>query len=274
MITYSQLGRHGNTGNSMFQFAALVGASVNTGLDFCVPRHKSYYEVNYGCYNRSIFDGFEINCPILNEDNESKFINKYEEPYFHFNSDIEKIKDWTDISGFYQTEKYFKHCRQEILNYFRFKTAVKAKIYHKIYKGVYPNPNLCTSIHISRGDYVYKQNYHPLLDPNYYKEACKKTNTEYFVIFSDDIDWCIETFGKDKRLIYSIDEDPFEAMFHMSLCSNHIICNSTFGWWGAWLGEMASPKKENIIIAPNTWFGSDHSMHDSKDIVPDRWIKN
>jgi len=59
----------------------------------------------------------------------------------------------------------------------------------------------------------------------------------------------------------------------MSLCSKHIICNSTFGWWGAWLGEMAFPDKERIIVAPNLWFGPAHAKYNSKDIIPERWIK-
>tara|TARA_R110002050_G_scaffold285681_1_gene435444 strand:- start:1384 stop:2154 length:771 start_codon:yes stop_codon:yes gene_type:complete len=254
----------------MFQFAALVGASKSTGFQFCVPKRESYYDVNYKCYNRSIFDGFDIDCNIVSD--EKKFKHEYSEPHFHYSPDIKNINDNTNITGYYQTEKYFDHCKQEILNYFTFKTEVKAKVYHRIYKGVYPDPKLCTSIHIRRGDYVQKQDYHPLLGPEYYKKACKKTDTEYYVIFSDDIDWCIEAFGKDKRLIYSIDEDPFEAMFHMSLCTNHIICNSSFGWWGSWLGEMASAKKESIIVAPSKWFGPAHSMYDPKDIIPDRWI--
>ena len=133
MITYLQLGRHGNTGNSMFQFAALVGASKSTGFDFGVPRNESYYDVNYKCYNRSIFDGFDINC---NKVNKEKFNYEYNEPHFHYSSAIKNIKDDTNLTGYYQTEKYFDHCKQDILNYFTFKTEVKAKIYHRIYKNI------------------------------------------------------------------------------------------------------------------------------------------
>tara|TARA_R100001015_G_C4623710_1_gene181599 strand:+ start:515 stop:1339 length:825 start_codon:yes stop_codon:yes gene_type:complete len=273
MITYTQLGRHGNTGNSMFQFAALVGASKTTKFKFGVPKHPSYYEVNYGCNNRSIFDGFEINCPIITEEDKPKFIHQYKEPHFHFNSDIERIKDWTDLSGFYQTEKYFKHCKEEVFNYFTFKHHIRDNINNKIKQGVYPDPKFCTSIHIRRGDFVYKQQFHPLQDSQYYKSACKLTNTKKYVFFSDDIEWCKKTFGEHDRLAYSMETDPFEAMYHMSLCSNHIISNSSFGWWGAWLGEMASSNKESIIVAPTKWFGPAYPTHDTKDVVPGRWLK-
>ena len=101
--------------------------------------------------------------------------------------------------------------------------------------------------------------------------ACKIADNKYYVIFSDDIEWCKQSFGDHDRIFYSQESDPFEAMYHMSLCSNHIICNSSFGWWGAWLGEMAFPKTQHIIVSPKTWFGPGHSSYDTKDIIPERW---
>ena len=63
-------------------------------------------------------------------------------------------------------------------------------------------------------------------------------------------------------------------MYHMSLCSNHIISNSSFGWWGCWLGEMAFPSISRIIVAPTKWFGPAYAAYNTIDIIPDRWIKN
>ena len=53
----------------------------------------------------------------------------------------------------------------------------------------------------------------------------------------------------------------------MSLCDHAIIPNSTFGWWGAWLGDE---KPDRIVIAPEKWFavGLNYS-----DVIPDRWLK-
>ena len=109
----------------MFQFAALVGASIDTGFNFGVSKRESYYDVNYKCYNRSIFDGFDIDCNIISEN--KKFNYEYNEPHFHYSSDIKNIKDNTNLTGYYQSEKYFDHCKKEILDYFSFKTKVKAK---------------------------------------------------------------------------------------------------------------------------------------------------
>ena len=271
MITYLQLGRHGNTGNSMFQLAALVGTSKATGFDFTVPQNDSYYDIHYQCNNRSVFDGFNINCNILKDEEKGEFKYQYEEPHFHYSSNIKKIKDWTNLSGYYQTEKYFEHCKEDVYNCFAFKDSIKKNIDRKISQKIYPDPELCTSIHVRRGDYVVKQDYHPLQSAEYYKLACKIADNKYYVIFSDDIEWCKQSFGNHDRIFYSQESDPFEAMYHMSLCSNHIICNSSFGWWGAWLGEMAFPKRQHIIVSPKKWFGPGHSSYDTKDIIPERW---
>ena len=270
MITFSRLGRNGNTGNSMFQFAALIGLSNKTGFDYSIPKHESYFDVNYNCMNFSIYEGFDINCKININYN---FDNNYEEPHFHYDPNINLIKDSTDINGYFQTEKYFEHCKQKVYEQLQFKDTIKRDIDKEIRDGKYSNPDNTTSIHIRRGDYCQKQEYHPFQKLSYYKEACKLANNKKYIFFSDDIDWCRKTFGNDSRLEYSHEENPFKAMYHMSLCSKHIICNSTFGWWGAWLGEMAFPNKDRIIVAPKIWFGPAHSKYNSKDIIPKRWIK-
>lgn len=272
MITYSQLGRHGNTGNSMFQFASLVGISDKCNYEFCVPTLSSYYDINYQCNNNSIFDGFDIKCNILPERDLLHFRDQYTEKYFHFDKDTFNIKDDTDLSGYFQTEKYFEHCKDKVYSYFQFKNNIKDILDKKINNKIYPDPLKCTAVHIRRGDYVHKQEFHPQLPLTYYKEACSITDTEKYIIFSDDIDWCKSTFGNHSKIIYSQDEDPFVAMYHMSLCTGHVICNSTFGWWGAWLSEMRS-KKELTVVAPKLWFGTAHSNYNSKDIIPERWIK-
>ena len=91
------------------------------------------------------------------------------------------------------------------------------------------------------------------------------------VVFSDDKEKAEQMFGSDKRVTYADDKDPFSALYHMSLCKNNVICNSTFGWWGSWLGEANTVDK--VIVAPKLWFGEGHASLNPKDIIPERWLK-
>ena len=54
----------------------------------------------------------------------------------------------------------------------------------------------------------------------------------------------------------------------MSMCSDFIIANSSFSWWGSWLSK--NPDKR--IIAPKKWFGVGYtSAHDTSDLYCDNW---
>tara|TARA_R110000764_G_scaffold20248_5_gene52121 strand:- start:2505 stop:3311 length:807 start_codon:yes stop_codon:yes gene_type:complete len=267
MITSTRIGRYGNTANAMFQFAAVIGMSKKTGIECAIPNHATYYEPNYGCINTSMWDGFDISIPELNLD-----ISKFKEVEFPFEYANISIKDFTDMKGYFQTEKYFQYAKQEVKDQFKFKSSIKVDVDDKIENGYYPDPNTCTSIHIRLGDYTIKRGYHPAMTQEYYQTASKLSGSKNYMIFSDDLDACRRMLGAGSNIHYAEEVNPFAALYHMSLCSNHIICNSTFGWWGAWLGEMDNSSDDKKIIAPLNWFGDLHE-YDSKDIVPDRWIK-
>ena len=263
MITSTRIGRYGNTCNSMFQFAAVVGMAKKTGLEYCIPRHESYYDVNYECDNHSIFSGFDIDVPEL-----MVGLLTFKEVNFPFEYSDKEVDDFTDMVGYFQSEKYFENAKQEVRNQFKFKSSVTEVVDDKIANGYYPDPLYCTSIHMRLGDYQKKRDYHPAMTSDYYQTASKLTCLKNYVIFSDDIATAKQMLGESSNVYYADDENPFSALYHMSLCSNHIICNSTFGWWGAWLGEQSRWQK--TIIAPKTWFGPKHN-YDSSDIIPERW---
>jgi len=267
MITSTRIGRYGNTGNSMFQFAALIGIAKKYNLKYAVPYNETYYDVNYECNNTSIFDGFNLDVPIL-DPNELSFSESYY-PWEYIEKDI---IDFTDICGYFQSERYFDNAKLEVANQFKFKDNVKEVVDNKIASGYYPNPEKCTSLHIRRGDYVHKQEYHPLQTKQYYETASKLAATDNYIIFSDDIKWCKSSFGISNNMFYSEEDDPFSAMYHMSLCLNNIICNSTFGWWAAWIGEQDNPLTHKTIIAPKAWFGPAYAQMSVTDLIPKRWI--
>tara|TARA_E500000318_G_scaffold100853_1_gene103880 strand:+ start:845 stop:1648 length:804 start_codon:yes stop_codon:yes gene_type:complete len=264
MITSTRIGRYGNTCNSLFQFAAVIGMSKKTGLDFAIPKHNSYYDVNYECNNYSIFEGFNLDVPVLDYD-----ILKFKEVGFPFEYVDVKVDDFTDMVGYFQSEKYFKNVTTELKRQLQFRDSVKKVVDQKITEGIYPNPDNCTSIHVRLGDYTKKREFHPAQPADYWSHASKLASSKYYMIFSDDIETTKKMFGNIKTY-YSEEDNPFSALYHMSLCRNNIICNSSFGWWGAWLGELQDPIKHKTIVAPKKWFGPAHS-YNPKDIIPDRW---
>ena len=265
MITSSRIGRYGNTCNAMFQFAAVVGMAKKTGHGYVIPRHETYYEPNYGCTNNSLWDGFDITAPTID-------LKSFKEVEFPFEYKDILVDDFTDMVGFFQSEKYFEDAEQEIKDQFKIKAIHKEVIDAKIKSGEYPDPLHSTSLHIRLGDYTIKRNYHPEIPVSYWAQAMASIpRRDNVVIFSDDVKQARSMFGTDSRLTYSSEENPFPALYHMSLCRNHIICNSTFGWWGAKLGEWNNPV-DKVVVAPKIWFGPAHEFS-SKDIIPERWIK-
>lgn len=265
MITSSRIGRYGNTCNAMFQFAAVLGMSKKTGHGYVIPKHESYYEPNYGCMNTSIWDGFDITAPTID-------LKSFKEVEFPFHYVDMEVDDFTDMKGFFQSEKYFENAEQEIKDQFKIKEIHKQVVDAKIKSGEYPDPLHSTSLHLRLGDYTHKRAYHPAIPVSYWAQAMASVpRRDNVVIFSDDVEQARSMFGNDSRLTYSTEENPFPALYHMSLCRNHIICNSTFGWWGAKLGEWNNPV-DKVVVAPKIWFGEGHDLS-SEDIIPNRWIK-
>ena len=260
MITSSRIGRYGNLCNSMFQFAAVIGMAKKTGYGYAIPQHETYYEPNYGCMNTSIFDGFDIIAPTIDQES-------FKEVEFPFHYVDDEVDDFTDMKGFFQTERYFENAIEEVREQFKFKQSV----IDGLDLSNYPDPSKCTSLHVRLGDYMKKRHFHPVQPARYWVQAMEAAAQDNVVIFSDDIDLAKKMFGRDSRLTYSREQDPFQALYHMSLCKNNIICNSTFSWWSAWLGEANTVDK--VIVAPKLWFGEGHSSLNSDDIIPDRWIK-
>lgn len=158
--------------------------------------------------------------------------------------------------GCFQTEKYFADIEDQVREAFRFRNfAPSART-----KG-YEEQILCSmavSVHIRRGDYLdpkYKSLYEGNCDEAYYERAIRKMremlpDAEFF-FFSNDTAWVKEKYnGPGCRVVEGNDEDAgFADLYLMSRCRHHIIANSSFSWWGAWLND--SPEKR--VIAPKRW---------------------
>ena len=121
------------------------------------------------------------------------------------------------------------------------------------------------SLHIRRGDYTANPN-HPTQDIEYYRQALNQMPDLPVIVFSDDPEWCNqqEFFSSDRFAISEGNATDADLCL-MSLCKYHIIANSSFSWWGAWL---ANSKK---VIAPKVWFGPSLPQHDTSDLYCEGW---
>jgi hypothetical protein len=127
------------------------------------------------------------------------------------------------------------------------------------------------SVHIRRGDYVKHPKYKNICTLDYYQRAIAKVlemepNCQIFV-FSDDLEWCKEHLSQYpcQFIDHNRGANSYKDMQLMSLCHHHIIANSSFSWWGAFLS-----KKEGITIAPKKW---KNNMEGTLQLIPPHWIQ-
>jgi hypothetical protein len=244
--------------NQMFQVAALYSHAHDNNLKVTFPQTKS---PRFGNYHENIFSR------VSHQDINTNAFVYLEIPYGYH--DLVKNDDII-YRGYMQSEKYFAHNRDIILDLFAPTTDIKNYITSK-YNGII-NVN-ALSIHVRRGDYVYLPNHHPSVGSGYYSAAIDyitaKTQIDKYVVFSDDIDYCKSMFGESEDIIYIDGEKDYIDLYLMSMCKHNIIANSTFSWWGAWLNQ--TPDK--IVVAPETWFGNARTDLDTSDLIPENWIK-
>ena len=130
------------------------------------------------------------------------------------------------------------------------------------------------SLHIRRGDYLQPQHWATtgsVCQLPYYRNAIaemnKRVSAPSYYVFSDDIAWVKENLSLPNAVYidWNKGEDSWQDMMLMSYCKHHIICNSTFSWWGAWL----NPREDKTVIVPCRWF--QHS--ETPNIYPAGWVK-
>lgn len=235
-ITFSQLGKQGRLGNQLWQIAATIALAKKYNSSYAFPQweYESFFNL-HNCFNISNIG------------------STFQEPHFHF-API-PYYDSMDLSGYYQSYKYFEGYESFIKSVFEFSFSVE-KNYNT------------ASIHVRRGDYLKFSDYHTnLSDTSYYQQAMSIIGADRYMIFSDDIEWCKDKFI-GPQFIFMQGNSPIEDLALMANCSHNIIANSSFSLWSAWLNK--NPSK--IVVAPQNWFGP-KLQHNIKDLCPSNWIK-
>lgn len=170
------------------------------------------------------------------------------------------------LDGFWQTETYFRGIESVIRNEL---SVCKSELEHGKEIGDLIASTNSVGIHVRRGDYAKIGEELPL---SYFESAVSVIASEesdpHLFIFSDNIQSVKNNFSPSHPTTYvtgKYTDNDYTDLQLLSQCDHKIISNSTFGWWGAWLGEPGG----GTIIAPPIWL---HNQQVSDlDIIPDRW---
>jgi hypothetical protein len=178
------------------------------------------------------------------------------------------------LDGYWQSEKFFIDISDIIRNEYTLKNELDQKN-REIANLIMSTDSI--GIHFRRGDYISKpktKEFHGTCELSYYDQCIdlitEKVRNPNFFIFSDEPEWVEKNFHCSfpfKIIGHNGREKDYVDMQLLSLCKHFIIANSTFSWWGAWLGGY--PRK--IIMAPKYWFKT--KSFDGRNIVPEGWIR-
>lgn len=230
---------NGRLGNNMFQIAATLALAKNSGDDVIFPHttyagHRGIKPVDLSIFGYNFPRG-EI--PIENTRHEEKDDSYCPIPY---------LKNLT-LCGFYQSHQYFDEIRDDLIGkYF----VPNSEIVDKL-SSMDISPN-ATGVSVRRGDYLMLQQNHCVLSEQYYSEAFEKycSESDQLFVFSDDFDWCKETFGGN---VTYVQESIGVQLFLMTKMKHLVLSNSTFAWWGAYLNKLGG----NIVM-PDPWYGPNY----------------
>lgn len=283
----------GGLGNQMFQYAAGRALSLksDTALALDISGFKNY-KLHQGfefprIFNQSseiasqldVFKMLGWQSPIILQRilsrtpfasyRHKRFIA---EPHFQYWSGINRLPTNCYLSGYWQSEKYFNDVSSQIRSDFAFRLPLENKNIELALKIAQTNS---VSLHIRRGDYVSNQQAtakHGLCSLDYYRASIRyiaeRIPQPNFFVFSDDIGWVKDNLNIDfshEYVDHNHGAESYNDMRLMSMCQHHIIANSSFSWWGAWL----NPSMEKIVIAPKKWFAVDVN---TSDLYPDGWV--
>ena len=189
-----------------------------------------------------------------------------------FDPKVLKARRNTYLVGYWQSERYFADIADLIRSEFALRhqpDGVNQRVLAEIGQAN------SVSLHIRRGDYVVNpktNRVHGVLGMDYYRTAVSfiadRVEQPHFFVFSDDTPWCRQHLKMPFATFFmehNGEEKDYEDLRLMRNCKHHIIANSSFSWWGAWLSEY--PHK--LVVAPRKWYAE--AEYDPASRFPSDW---
>jgi hypothetical protein len=240
----------GGLGNQLFQYfygRALAERDYQVQYDdsYLVPRTHREYSLS----------GFALDVPF-GKGNRS----------IHGEADYLNPPNGATMVGYFQGEKFFKEAAERAQHLDLKKPLSEAA--REYFRQITASESVF--VHVRRQDYVHLTAFHGMPSMAYYNEALTRVHSLFqqplkVFVFSDDIPWCKENFPED--FIFVEGTDKYEDLLLMSNCKHAITANSSFSWWGAFLGDG----KRRAVICPKQWYTALEMR--GVNPAPERWIK-
>lgn len=279
---------NGGLGNQMFQYAAGRALALRLGVELVLDTRlfDGPTQFGFGLRHFNIADRPALSgeLPPLKKTAPLRYLlwrglklkpRIFRENGLSYNKAFEGLGDNVYLQGYWQSERYFSQVEDEIRRDFEIVTPPDAR--NSALLGELASLP-AVSLHIRRGDYVADARTnatHGTCTLDYYARAVeliaeKLGEAPVVIAFSDDPEWVRENLklGCEMRVMDHNDSDHnYEDLRLMSACRHHIIANSSFSWWGAWL----NPSPDKIVVAPDRWFANPALVNN--DIWPETWIR-
>lgn len=283
---------NGGLGNQMFQYAIAKSIAINNNAKLYVDAqsmHRSdkifkrnfqldYVKISKASYLDQLSFKYSSIQSFLKKkyiplvgNNNLLVIDERDHRYFH--EDIANIKIHLDqkilLRGYWQSEKYFKKNSEYIYNDLKLNKSKNNK-FLEISELIQKSNSVAVGIRMYEEVKGEKSFMGGVTNINYYNSAIKKiskqiANPIFFIFSTENFPILKEIEIKQKKFYLTPEngfDNPLEILWLLSLCKNHIISNSSYYWWGAWLAEMNY--KNSLIYTPSNF--------SNIDAIPDRWI--
>lgn len=267
-ITKTNLSLGPQFGSQMTQYAGMYAVSRKLGSEivFTEQQMPLFRGVK-------LFDAFNLTNKIIDnsEIQTSSFVLNdtiMDERVF----ELDRTLNW-DIGGLFHTYQYFHEYERDVQNVFSFRPEICAVAGHQIGAIRDGESYPLVALHVRRGDYLAVSSLN--LPTTYYERALSvfydKLDGTYFklIVFSDDIEWCKQNI-LGENVFYSENNSNYVDMCMMSMCDHHIIANSSFSWWGAYLNQSQT----KIVVCPTEYIGPADQAHQfiNGNYFPSTWV--
>lgn len=278
-------------GNQLFQYATArqLALKNHTGLYLDLSYYRYQYETDtprnfkldqfsipYRELQDSVFQYLSKATKLLPNRSLPPLCLFLKEKHFHFDESVVRARAGCLIlEGFWQSERYFRESADTIRRELTLTKTPSAEF--KRYEALIRTTQTPVSIHVRRGDYVNHPEFSQtfgFVGIDYYTEALRRLsatlNEPVLYVFSDDKEWVRQHLPLPETAVYVENTGPdsdVADLVLMSRCSHHIIANSSFSWWGAWL----NPKPDKLVITPKQWYKNQPTWN-TKDLLPEAWL--